>query len=69
MNTETKLGGFNSVEELLKYVETLESGYVNLMVHCRQTLDCRGSKKQIINYVHDYCGEVLEGRLPDINKD
>jgi hypothetical protein len=69
MSTETNLEDFDSVEDLLKYVEILENGYVNLMAHCRGTLDCRGSVKQVVNYVHDYCGEVLEGRLPNIDKE
>jgi hypothetical protein len=72
MTLETRFSEFSSVEDLIAYTKHLETGYEVLMAHCRGTLDCRGGArgvKGVVNYVDYYCNEVLDGRLPNIDKD
>jgi hypothetical protein len=69
MNITSKYKEFKSVEDLIEYTKTLELGYENLMAHCRVDLDCRGNTKQVVNYVHDYCASVLDGEIPNWEKE
>jgi hypothetical protein len=54
-------------EKLEPEVERLQDALIYLAVKCRQDLDCVGSRgdgtingKAVINWVHDYCSNVLE---------
>ena len=63
--------------DLQERVDFLETALQRLCVFARQDMDCIGyvdgklprGTKPLVNWVHDYAAQVLDGEMPSLEKD